>query len=163
MEDLVGFLTNAMIWGSLKAGKCTYPVGQQTWLKRIHTVGSSPRIDGWNKDSFYKEAVHSCILWSLIYFAVLLVGAPTAGTSITMMMIIIALMITITTITRHRWCHHFHHCHHPDDQTHPNPHLLMPKKRWCLIMPPRNPFSNKHCEKSEKPQFISFFGSCSVL
>jgi len=30
----------------------------------------------WNKDSFYKEAVHSCVLWSLIYFAVLLVGAP---------------------------------------------------------------------------------------
>ena len=32
----------------------------------------------WNKDSFYKEAVHSCVLWSLIYFAVLLVWAPRA-------------------------------------------------------------------------------------
>eukprot|EP00435_Cladocopium_sp_Y103_P009680 s1103_g2.t1 len=31
------------------------------------------------KDSFYKEAVHACVLWSLIYFAVLLVGAPRAG------------------------------------------------------------------------------------
>ena len=57
------------------------------WLreKRLDWKGYTPWVQAqefesmggmWNKDSFYKEAVHSCVLWSLIYFAVLLVGAP---------------------------------------------------------------------------------------